>query len=39
MQPHLFVTGGASVRAASLGDLAGALGAAAAAGGLLGSLR
>jgi glucokinase len=35
MQPHLFVTGGASVRAAALGDLAGALGAAAAAGGLV----
>ena len=35
MQPHLFVTGGVSVRAAGLGDLAGALGAAAAAGALV----
>lgn len=35
MQPHLFVTGGASVRPAALGDLAGALGAAAAASDLL----
>ncbi|MEA2672083.1 MAG: glucokinase, partial [Chloroflexota bacterium] len=39
MQPHLFVTGAVSVRAAGLGDLSGALGAAAAAGALLGSLR
>ncbi len=35
MQPHLFVTGGASVRPAALGDLGGALGAAAAASDLL----
>jgi glucokinase len=35
MQPHLFVTGAVSVRAAGLGDLAGALGAAAAAGALV----
>jgi glucokinase len=35
MQPHLFVTGWASVRAGALGDLAGALGAAAAAAGLV----
>lgn len=36
MQPHLFVTGAVSVHTARLGDLAGALGAAVAAGGLLG---
>jgi glucokinase len=35
MQPHLFLTGAVSVRAASLGDLAGALGGATAAAELL----